>query len=78
MRYNTIMENKNTKPMSEWDRHVCDHLGDLWNRYNSGELKAGDVDVVFANARVKVEQAMKEQQAQRTELFSTQPRGYAI
>ena len=78
MRYNIIMENKNIKPMSEWDRHVCAHLDDLLNKHNSGELKAGDVDVIFANARVKVEQAIKEQQAQRVELLSAQPRNYAI
>ena len=74
------MENKkrNTKPMSEWDKQICARLDDLWNRHNSGELKAEAVDAVFANARERVEQEIKEQQTQRTELLSTQPINYAV
>ena len=62
--------------MSEWDRQVCARLDELWHKHNSGELKAEAVDSVFANARERVEQEIKEQQTQRAESLSAQPINY--
>ena len=64
--------------MSEWDKQICARLDDLWNRHNSGELKAEDVDAVFANARERVEKEIKEQQTQRVDSISAQPINYAV
>jgi len=71
-------EERNTQEMSEWDRQVCAHLDDLWNRHHSGELTVGDADILFANARARLERELKQQQAQRMEEFSTQPSNYAV
>jgi len=44
------MENK--QPISEWDKQVCAHLDELWNKHHAGELEPVDA-IDIDNIRVQ-------------------------
>lgn len=54
---------RNTQAISEWDKQVCVHLSDLWDKHHSGEIEPVEMNVAFAKARSIVENAITEQKS---------------